>query len=85
MWNIATCFQGRTRGSDSVQALKTPDGSWARTPGAKAELLSETFARKSALPEGVSNEFSALPPDAGPLSTFFCQYGRDLCAGNCVN
>ena len=54
-----------------MQALKAPDGSWARTPEAKAELLSETFARKSALPEGVSNEFSALPPGAGPAFDVF--------------
>ena len=40
-----------------MQALKATDGSWARTPEAKTELLSETFARKSVLPVGESNEF----------------------------
>ena len=71
IWKLTNCLQRRTRGSDSVQALKAPDGSWARTPEAKAELLSETFAMKSALPEGVSNEFSALPPGAGPAFDVF--------------
>ena len=71
MWKLANSLQGKTRSSESVQALKATDGSWARTPEAKAELLSETFARKSVLPVGESNEFSVLAPGAAPAIDVF--------------
>ena len=71
LWKLANSLQGKTRSSESVQALKATDGSWARTPEAKAELLSETFARKSVLPVGESNEFSVLAPGAAPAIDVF--------------
>ena len=54
-----------------MQVLNAADGSWARTPEAKAALLSETFLRKSNLPEATENEYSALLPGACPVPETF--------------
>ncbi len=62
-WKLSNSLQGRSRGQGhGVQSLKRSDGSWARDSGSKAELLSETFLRKSALPDECVNEYSDLPP-----------------------
>ena len=57
---FANSLQGKTKSSDSVQTLKVTDGSWARTPEAKAEFLSGTFARTLVVPVGESNEFFCI-------------------------
>ncbi len=60
-WKLSNSIQGRAGNSHGVQPLKRSDGSWARTSIDQAELLSDTFLRKSRLPGETLTEFSELP------------------------
>ena len=66
-WRLANFLGGKRSKSSRVQALKSSTGDWARPPAEKAELLADTFAAKSVLPDKSANEYSAIPSTAlGP-------------------
>ena len=66
-WRLANFLGGKRSKSSRVQALKSSTGDWARSPAEKAELLADTFAAKSVLPDISANEYSAIPSTAlGP-------------------
>ncbi len=59
-WKLSNALQGRSSAMSSVQSLQRGDKSWARSANERAELLADTFLRKSALPRPTTNEYSAL-------------------------
>ncbi len=59
-WKLANSMAGKKTKSSGIQPLRTTTGEWARTSESKAELLAETFERKSALPAETANEYSAI-------------------------
>ena len=68
-WKLSNALQGKSSKGSSVQSLQRSDGSWARLPRERAELLSDTFVRKSRLPEVSENDYTdafadfPTPPD----------------------
>ena len=78
-WKLSNSLQGRGNNSHGVQSLQRNDGTWARTASEKAELLSETFLTKSALPQAVANEYTNLPNDPNTSEdTFLPIRSRDV-------
>ena len=67
----------KASGVSSVPPLRRQDGSWAREGQAKAELLSQTFASKAALPEEVSNEYTPLDVSLDGLENSFVHVDED--------
>lgn len=62
-WKMSNALQGKSSKGSTVQSLKRSDESWARSGREKAELLSDTFVRKSRLPESVTNAHTEAYPN----------------------
>ncbi len=57
-WRLSRQLADRRTVASSIPALKHESGEWALTADAKANLLADTFAKKSVLPGEVLNEYS---------------------------
>ena len=77
-WKLSNALQGKSSKSSSVQSLQRPDRTWARSASERAELLADTFLKKSALPEATANAYSALQPETQVEDVFLPVRTRDV-------
>lgn len=78
-WRLANGLAGKHAKSSGIQPLQAPNGEWARSPADKANLLADTFERKSKLPDTVENEYSALRAPAFSTNSFLPVRTKDVC------
>ena len=65
-WRLSRQLSGQSTTVSSIPALKGPDDSWTRDPGAKATLLANTFSAKCVVPELEVNFFSSVAENEIP-------------------
>ncbi len=76
-WRLSRTLMSRNTSAEVIPPLRASDGSWARTPGAKASLLAQTFAAKCAMEPCECNEFSDMPsPDGVRMNNDFVPIRR---------
>ena len=76
-WRFSNALAGKRTKTSGVQPLKW-NNEWARTSSEKAQLLADTFARKSELPSEVPNEYSAIGSEAFAPDYFLPIRTRDV-------
>ncbi len=77
-WRLAHNLAGKRTKSSGVQSLKSREGVWARSAVDKAELLAETFTKKSELPESEVNGYSPLRAPCFASDSFLPVRTRDV-------
>ncbi len=66
-WSRAKQLMMKGSGVSSIPPLRREDGSWARDGASKADVLSDTFVRKSTLPDLSENEYTPATIDINSL------------------
>ena len=64
-WRLSRSLMSLSSSAEVIPPLKRQEGSWAKTPTEKAELLAETFAKKAELDPCEDNSYSAIPAPDG--------------------
>ena len=64
-WRLSRTLMSLSSSKEVVPPLKRSDGTWAKTPVEKAEVLAETFAKKAELDPCENNVNSAIPASEG--------------------
>ena len=59
-WNLCREMLSQKAKTQSIPALKSPEGKWIYGPSDKADLIASAFSQKNVLPEPVINEYTAL-------------------------
>ena len=77
-WKLANALAGKRTKSSGIQPLRNSKGEWVRSPQGKAELLAETFARKSTLPAEETNDYTAIGEANIADDTFLPIRSRDV-------
>ncbi len=77
-WKLANALAGKRTKSSGIQPLRNSAGEWVRSSQGKAELLAETFARKSTLPAEEVNEYTAIGGAEVADDTFLPIRSRDV-------
>ena len=77
-WKLANALAGKRAKSSGIQPLRNSKGEWVRSPQGKAELLAETFARKSTLPAEETNDYTAIGEANIADDTFLPIRSRDV-------
>ncbi len=68
-WRLSRALMSSGSSAEVIPPLKRADGTWAKAPTDKAELLAETFAKKSELDPCENNAYSEIRPELGPGGT----------------
>ena len=76
-WKLSKELLAQTGGKENIPPLKVDD-KWCKDAEAKANLLSETFAHKSELPDRVYNEYSPIQASEVSLPRFLRIRVRDV-------
>ena len=77
-WRLANALAGKRSKSSGIQPLRNSAGQWVRSSQGKAELLAETFARKSTLPAEEVNDYTAVGEEDFADDTFLPIRCRDV-------
>lgn len=77
-WRLAKALAGKRSKSSGIQPLKKTTGEWVRSSEGKAELLAETFERKSRLPAEELNEYATIGEGDFADDTFLPVRCRDV-------
>ena len=64
-WRISKSLMSMGSSTEVIPPLKHPDGSWAKSPSEKAELLASTFAAKSHLDDREFNDYATISFNEG--------------------